>query len=488
LKKNLISLLFVLLASIIGQLLYGKLEPVNLIMLYLAAVLVSAYLLGRGPAILASVTSVITFDVLFVPPRFRLSVEDAQYFVTFIGLLCVGLLISELVSQLRNRTTAAVANERKAIALYRLSHDLSKGMNIETIRTIINQAVRSVLRTDCTLFLESEGYFTQTDPYAQDVDPDEAARRWSYQNVQCAGHGMELWPDAKMAYFPISTGIKILGVLGIHGNISGGIWSPEIRQWTETLANQTAIALERVFLSEETKKMEIVQEKERLQAALLNSLSHDLRTPLVAITGTLSHLVNKQTSSQSSIDREMIDNAKKEADRLNRLDMARAETGNFKVEPTPSDLNDLVGVALKEAESALEGRIVTVDLPTNIPEINIDFPLFLKAFSNLLDNAVKFSPSGSPIDIIAEDKGLLVTLGVADQGIGIPDEQRDKIFDKFYRTSQSSNVPGMGLGLSISRAIIAAHGGEITVHGRPGKGTIFRIGILTQPASKAIPS
>ena len=304
---------------------------------------------------------------------------------------------------------------------------------------------------------------------------------------------MELWPDAKMAYFPISTGIKILGVLGIHGNISGGIWSPEIRQWTETLANQTAIALERVFLSEETKKMEIVQEKERLQAALLNSLSHDLRTPLVAITGTLSHLVNKQTSSQSSIDREMIDNAKKEADRLNRLvtqwlDMARAETGNFKVEPTPSDLNDLVGVALKEAESALEGRIVTVDLPTNIPEINIDFPLFLKAFSNLLDNAVKFSPSGSPIDIIAEDKGLLVTLGVADQGIGIPDEQRDKIFDKFYRTSQSSNVPGMGLGLSISRAIIAAHGGEITVHGRPGKGTIFRIGILTQPASKAIPS
>ncbi len=484
-KKYLLSLLFVLSASIIGQLLYDKLEPANLIMLYLAAVLFSSFLLGRGPAILSSITGVITFDVLFVPPRFRLSVEDTQYFITFIGFLCVGLLISELVAQLRNRTISAVSNERKAIALYRLSHDLSKGMNIDVIHTIIKQAVRSVLRSDCTFFLESDGHFKQTDPYAQNVDPDEAAKRWSYQNGQCSGHGTPLWPDANMAYFPVSSGIKVQGVIGILGNNSTLIWTQENRQWTETLANQTAIALERVFLFEETKTIEIVREKERLQSVLLNSLSHDLRTPMVAITGTLSHLAHVHTSPLTVAEYEMIDNASKEAGRLNKLvtqwlDMARAESGGFKIERTSCDLKDLVGVALKEAESTIEGRVVTVDIPSDMPDINIDFPLFLKAFSNILDNAAKFSAPGSPISITASNNGDAVTLDVTDHGIGIPEEQRDRIFNKFYRTPQSSGIPGMGLGLSISRAIITAHEGEITVHDGKDKGTTFRINIPVQ--------
>ena len=458
-------------------------------MLYLAAVLFSAYLLGRGPAILASITSVVTFDVFFVAPRFRISVQNAQYFVTFAGLLCVGLLISELVSQLRNRTTAAVSNERKSLALYRLSQDLSKGMDIETIQIIINQAVRSVLRSECSLFLASEGCFQQADPYIQNIDPDEAARRWAFLNVQSAGQGMTLWPDAKMAYFPVSSGLKVLGAIGIQGNNLMCVWTQENRQWTETLANQTAIALERVFLFEETKKMEIVREKERMQATLLNSLSHDLRTPLVAITGTLSHLSNEPIPSQTPFEKEMIDNAKREADRLNLLvtqwlDMARAETGNFKVNTALSDLKDLIGVALKEAEAAFEGRGLNVNIPSDLPEISIDFPLFLKVVSNLLDNAVKFSPPASPIDITANNTETRVVLDIADRGMGIPDEYHDKIFDKFYRTPQSKAVPGMGLGLSICRAIVIAHGGEITVHNRPGGGSVFRIQFPSRPETE----
>ena len=449
-------------------------------MLYLAAVLFSAYLLGRGPAILASITGVVTFDVLFVPPRFRLSVQDAQYFITFLGLFCVGLLISELVSQLRNRSTAAMSNERKALALYRLSHDLSKGMDIETIQAIIRQAVRSVLRAECSLFLDAESCFGQTDPDAQNVDPDEAARRWTFLNARSAGQGMALWPDAKMAYFPVSSGFKVLGVIGIQANKPPGAWTQENRQWTETLANQTAIALERVFLFDETKEMEIIREKERLQDALLNSLSHDLRTPLVAITGTLSHLSNERISSQASFEKEMIDNAKREADRLNLLvtqwlDMARVETGNFRINQAFCDLKDLVGVALREAEATLEGRALNVNIPSDLPEISIDFSLFLKVISNLLSNAAKFSPPASPIDIAAGNTGSRVMLDIADRGAGVPDEYHDKIFDKFYRTPQSKEVPGMGLGLSICRAIVTAHGGGISVHQRPGGGAIFRI-------------
>lgn len=487
-RKNLLSLFIVLLASLVGQLLYGKLAPPNLIMLYLAAVLFSAFLLGRGPAVLASVAGVLAFDFLFVPPRFRLSVEDTQYFVTFAGLLCVGLLISGLVSQLRNRTTAAVSNERKAVALYRMSQELSKGMDVEAIQAILNQAVRSVLRAECALFLESDGRFRQADPYAESVTPDEAAMRWSFQNVRNAGRGTALWPDAKMAYFPVSSGIKALGVIGIQTGLPVVPWTQENRQWTETLANQTAVALERVVLFREAKELELIQEKERFQAILLNSLSHDLRTPLVAITGALSHLASQPGALRDPAGKEMVDNARHEADRLNRLvaqwiDMARAESGNFKTAPSPNDLKDLVGVALKSAEAALGSRVVNVVIPPDFPDIPIDFPLFLKAFSNLLDNAIKYSPPDEPIDITAVEDKTAITLEVADRGQGVPDQYRNRIFEKFFRTPRSTAIPGMGLGLSISRAIIAAHGGEITVHDRPDKGTVFRITLPLQKAA-----
>lgn len=480
LKKYSISLLFVLFASIFGQLLYERLAPTNLIMLYLAAVLLTAYWLGRGPAILASLMSVLTFDVLFVPPRFSLSVHNAQYFITFTGLLGVGLLISGLVSQLRLKTTAAQANERKALALYQLSNNLSKGSDSGAVRSILSQTVKSVLRAECRLFLDTDDNLKASDSPAQPVDPDTAAKRWTFLNVQSAGQGMPLWPDAKMAYFPVSSGLRVLGVIGIQGNALPVTWTPENRQWVETLANQTAVVLERVYLFEEAKALEIVREKERFQTTLLNSLSHDLRTPLVAITGALSHLAGEPASSQSLFTKEMVDNAKREADRLNLLvtqwiDMARAETGSFKINMTLCDLRDLAGVAFKDAAFLFENRTLNIHIPADFPEINVDFPLFLKVIYNLLDNAVKFSPPTAPIDVMASVTETHMVLDIADRGPGIPEEHRDKVFTKFYRVALSPKVSGMGLGLSICRAIVAAHSGEITVHPRPGGGSIFRI-------------
>jgi two-component system sensor histidine kinase KdpD len=215
---------------------------------------------------------------------------------------------------------------------------------------------------------------------------------------------------------------------------------------------------------------------------LLNSISHDLRTPLVSITGALSSLANDQVTLDESARRSLIETATEEADRLNRLvgnllDMTRLESGAMHVKRDACDLQDLVGSSLEEVGSRLGDRSITVDVPDDLPLVSMDFVLIQRVLVNVIDNGLKYSPSGSPIEIRVHMAGAFVEITVADRGVGVPPEDLTRIFDKFYRVQRPDNVNGTGLGLAIGKGIVDAHGGFISAENRLGGGTIITVAL-----------
>jgi two-component system sensor histidine kinase KdpD len=238
-------------------------------------------------------------------------------------------------------------------------------------------------------------------------------------------------------------------------------------------------AVERAHLLEQAREAELLRAKEKLHSALLNSISHDLRTPLATITGAVSSLRDAAAPLDDATRSELIDDIATEADRLNRLvgnllDMARVEAGALKVTAAPGDIAGVIGAALERRADALDGRLVTLDVPRDLPPVLMSEPLVAQVLVCLLDNALKYSPPDSPIDVAAAVAGPEVSVAVADRGVGFPAGDERRIFDKFYRVERPGRVGGTGLGLAIARGIVEALGGEIRAEQRAGGGSVFR--------------
>jgi len=300
---------------------------------------------------------------------------------------------------------------------------------------------------------------------------------WSYQHGEVAGYGTEAYARTDAVYLPLITSQRTVGVLVVKPNEADARMQPELRRMLEAFASLAAQAIERVNLVEATRQIELLQAAEKLQNALLNSISHDLRTPLVSITGALTTLEQNPDSLNPSTRNSLIVAAREEADRLNRLvgnllDMTRLEAGVLKLKCEPCDVQDLIGVAIGQMENQLEERSIQVNIPDSIPLIGTDFVLIVHAIGNIIDNALKYSPTDSPIEIKAEMIGSEVHILVLDRGIGIPESDLDRVFDKFYRVQRADKVTGTGLGLAICKGIIEAHGGRIWATNREGGGTI----------------
>ena len=267
---------------------------------------------------------------------------------------------------------------------------------------------------------------------------------------------------------------------------AGRLLSPEQRRLLEALANQAALAIERAQLAEAAQRAQLLAATERLQSALLNSISHELRTPLVSITGVLSSLEDDEAPLEPQIRRALIETAREEAERLNRLvsnllNMTRIEAGAVRIAWELEDVQDVIGSALEQLKSRIQGRQIRVDVPSDLPFIPMDFVLIVQVLVNVIDNALKYSPPERPIDIRAWLMEEEVAVQVADRGIGIPPEDLDRVFDKFYRVQRPDNVTGTGLGLSISKGLVEAHGGRIWAENRSGGGAAFT---LTLPAER----
>jgi two-component system sensor histidine kinase KdpD len=467
-------------------------EPTNLVMLYLMVVVISALRWGRGPAILASVVSVVAFDFVFVVPYLTFAVSDTQYLLTLVGFLIVGVLMSTLASRTQEQADLALRRQRETAELYDLSRDLTAAAGLDEILGILIRHIEQTFGRGAVVILPGDSpadrvRITAASPSVKLEDNDLAVADWVFRHGQPAGRHTDTLPAARLRYLPLKTARGIVGVLGIGGpEETGPDLNADQRRLLEAFASQASLAVERSLLEQAARSAQVLQATEKLQTALLNSISHDLRTPLVSITGALSSLKDDEAQLDPANRGSLIENALTEAERLNRLvgnllSMTRLEAGAIKVSQEPADVQDVVGAALSQVEKPLVDRPVRVAIPDELPPVPMDFVLIVQVLVNLLDNAVKYSPAGTPIEITARQTDSAVEIDVADRGIGIPAEDLERVFDKFYRVQRPENVGGTGLGLSICKGIVEAHGGVMRAQNRPGGGAIVRVTLPLPP-------
>ena len=478
----LLSLGIVILISCMGLLIHQHLEPVNLVMLYLLGVVISASLWGRGPAIMTSLVGVLVFDILFVPPRFNITVYDTQYILTFAGLFIVGIMISELASKLRQRAIEANTREEQTSVLYKLSRDLLGTLNLDDVLKIIQEHFEKIAPCDLEVLLQISNdlklwrngewaYEEQLDRLV-DLEINEGAFSGSPKSTHVS--------SGNFHRVFLKMGNRTMGVLYYRIKDSHEEVSSESIVLMEAMAHQSAIAIERIRLLEENRKMDLMREKEKLHTALLNSITHDLRTPLVSITGSLSSLMEDGDHMEQATARELIETAYEESIRLNTivgalLDMTRIEAGALSLNRHPSDIGDLISISLNQVRARLGNRPITLDIPPDLPDVSLDMPLMVKAIVYVLDNAIKYSASDAPIIISARKADAGVIVSIRDKGIGIPAAEMNQIFQKFFRGSKTQREPGVGLGLSICKGIVEAHKGIIRIESAVDQGTSVMI-------------
>ena len=483
LSRYLWSLLLVAGATGLGFLIGGRLEATNLVMVYLLIVVIAAVYLGRGPAILASILGVLTFDFFFVLPYFTFAVSDTQYVITFIALFLVGMVISQLTVRASEQAEAAQQRESETAELYDLSRDLAAAAELDVIlHILIKHCEQTFDREIVVLLPEGNRLVSRLASTGLELSDEETAvADWVYRRGEPAGRHTNTLPAAQLRYLPLKTAQGVVGVLGVGkpGTAERDL-TPAQRRLMEAFANQAAQAIERVKLAEEARQIKLLQAAEKLQNALLNSISHDLRTPLVSITGALTSLDEQSDSLDEENRKSLIVTAREEADRLNRLvgnllSMTRIESGAIKLHIEPGDIQDVIGTALEQLGQRVANRKVPVKIPLDFPLVPIDFTLMVQVLVNVLENAVKYSPEYCSIEVSAELVDGKARIKIADRGEGIPPEDLTRVFDKFYRVQRPESVSGTGLGLSISKGIVEAHGGQIYASRGDGGGTVITI-------------
>lgn len=477
------SLGLVLVPTVLGLLLTPGIisRSANLIMLYLLSVVIASVYLGLFPSVLTTVLSALVFDFLFIPPRFTAFNFAPEYAITFASLLVVSSLISSLVSRERALTRAAQRRADQVTRLYELSHSLARAVDMPAILETVVQHVRNTFDREVVIWLaEQDGLVFSASSSGHTLDASErTAAEWAFQQGRPAGAQTGTFSYAAFRYLPLQTSKEVVGVLGVRFGGSGDALHPEQERLLSTFVTKAATSIERGLLAEQASQAEILRATEKLQSALLNSISHDLRTPLASITGVLSSLRLEDDFIDADTRRELVETAYGEAERLNRLvgnllDMSRLESGMLKIALQPCDVQDVVGSALNSLGARLDSHPVDVNLPSDLPLVPMDYVLIAQVLINLLENAVKYSPEGQPIEVCAQVLNRnSVQIEISDHGPGIPPEEIDRIFEKFYRVKRFENVIGTGLGLSICKGVVEVHGGKIWAENRPEGGVRF---------------
>ncbi len=493
-RGYLLGVALVALATLLGLLMRDHVSPATTIMIYLLSVVVSAVYLGLGPSILVSILGVLAFDFFHIPPYLSFDVSDTQYFLVFVVLAATGIVVSYLTSRVRRQTELAHRRELETATLYALSRNLAATIGLEaTIHAIVTSA-KETFKRDAVIFLPDPQHKETLKSHSESPnltihENEVAAAIWSFQHQKTVGQGTDTLPSAQARFLPLKAGGGPVGVLALLESEAMGQLTMEQTRLLEAFADLAAVAIERTKLAEEARNAQVLEATERLQAALLNSISHDLHTPLVSIIGVLSSLQEEGMGLNDGARKNLVQVARDEAERLNHLianllDVSRIEAGAIRISRQPSDVQDLVGATLEQLGSRSAIRPIKIDIPAELPFVSVDSGLVVLALVNILDNALKYSPPDSPIDISARRVAQEVEIAVADRGVGIPREDLQRVFDKFYRVHHPDNVTGTGLGLSISKGIVEAHGGRIVAENRAGGGTVIR---LTLPVAETTP-
>jgi two-component system sensor histidine kinase KdpD len=462
------------LTALLSTPLLTVLELTNIVMLFLLVVVGVGLRYGRGPALVAAFLGVGLFDFFFVPPRFTFAVTDVKYLVTFAVMLLVALAVGQLTAVLKVQAEAATRREHRMRSLYEMSRDLSAALLPEQVAEIGARFLGAEFGAKSVLLVADDDEHLQTLPGGTaSVDPGVA--QWAFDRGEAAGQGTGTLPASRCLVLPLKAPMRVRGVLAIEPP-HARILAPEQRRLLDTCASLLAISLERIHYIDVAQKSTLQIESERLRNSLLSAISHDLRTPLAALVGLADTLALTQADAASAR-HEIADAIRQSALRMsalvnNLLDMARLEAGAVQLRRAWQPLEEVVGSALAACAASLQGRAVRVRLADDLPLLDLDAVLIERVLVNLLENAAKYTPAGSGVDIGARVAGDSVVVTIDDHGPGLPPGREEAIFGKFERGAKESATPGVGLGLAISRAIVHAHGGSIRGENRVDAGRV----------------
>jgi two-component system sensor histidine kinase KdpD len=440
---------------------------------------------GLWPSLLASLASALCYNFFFLPPIYTFTIADPHNIAAFALFTLVAVIVSHVAARARVQAVTAQARVRAVESLYSFSRKLAGAGTLDDVLWATAYQTALMLKVRVVLLLPSNGAITVKAGYPPEDtlgDADLAAAKWTWENDRAAGRGSDTLPGAKCLFLPIHTGRGAIGVVGIDSDKAGPLLTPDQRRLLDALMDQGALAIERVQLVEDMDRVERTAETERLRNALLTSISHDLKTPLASVLGSAGALRDLEDKLSDGEKVELLATIIDESERLNRfianlLDMTKLESGAVAPKLAPHDLSEIIGSTLQRTAKILRHHSVQLDLGTDVPMVSLDAVLFEQVLFNLLDNAAKYAAAGTTIFIRTWRERDSVSLQIADEGNGIPQDDLEHIFDKFYRVQKTDQVrPGTGLGLAISRGFVEAmHGTIIAANRSDRRGAIFTI-------------
>ncbi|MBI4999113.1 MAG: DUF4118 domain-containing protein [Rhodocyclales bacterium] len=463
-QRYLLALLGCAAVALAALPLASAIAATNIAMIFLLVVAVVAVRLGSGPAVLTSFAAVALFDYFFVPPRFSWSVESVQYLITLVVMLIVGLLIGRLAARLRERMHESVRREERSRALYEMARELSGVLVFEQVADVVGRFVREQVGGEAKLWLPP-------------LDSAPADVRGVYASGVAATSAVAL-------LLPLRAPMQTRGVLQIVAGNEAETSAGEQRPLLEAVASLAAIAVERIHYVEVAQEVTVRMESERLRAALLSAVSHDLRTPLTVLVGLADSLTLARpplAAAHQNAAAALRDQSLRLAGLVdNLLQMARLQAGRTTLRKEWQPLEEVVGASLQAMGSILNDRDIRVDLPADLPLLEFDAVLLERVFCNLLENAAKYALQGT-IEISARRLEGYVEVSVCDHGPGVPAGSEELVFGLFERGAPEGDGSGVGLGLAICRAIVEAHLGGIRVENRSGGGACF---LFTLPVGR----
>jgi two-component system sensor histidine kinase KdpD len=445
-------------------------NPTTVGFTFLLAILVVSALWGLRYAIFTAILATLAYNYFFLPPLFRFTIADPQNWIALFAFLCTAIIASQLSERARREALHSNQRRREVERLYAFSERLLVSENVfELVNAIPKYIVESFGVSGAAMFLDKKQEIYYFDTASKNAFPPEQLKAISGRGepVLDREHGF--------CFMPLRMGVRSVGSLGLSGcDLS--------RETLEAIGSLAATAIERASTVEKLTKTEAARESDRLRSVLLDSVTHEFRTPLTAIKASAETLLSNAELDQAQRN-DLLAVINEESDRLNRLigeaaEVAQLDSHQLQLRIEPHDMNEAVEAAVGQVRSALQNHVLETKFPKDVPTVRMDVERIAEVLVHLLDNAAKYSPAGTPIRITAEVRDSEVVTSVADHGPGIDEIEQEMIFEKFYRgRSQRMSIQGTGMGLAIARAIVELHGGKIGVTSQVGRGSVFHFSL-----------
>ena len=464
----------------------------NLLLVFLAAVLFSALRYGLLPSLYSIIVSFFVYSFFITKTHFQFNITHDEYLLTLTFFVLVASVTSRLASRIRNQIHMVQLNAKRTETLYEFNRKIAEARDLQSVLRAVIAHVTETLGGRASMLLPNEEDILKIAAGYPELDNvSSGAAQWAWTHGEAAGRSCNTLPASPWLFVPMKTDTSDIGVLGVHFAESDKIVSQDERRLLETLSHQAAVAIERTQLAESIDEAKIYTETERFRAALLSSISHDFRTPLASIMGSVTSLQSYGAMLDERVKNELLETIHEEADRLNRfiqnlMDITRFGAGTLEPVKDWVEVHDIFNPAVDRLVNTLRHRVVSINIASDMPLIFGDSVLLEQVIVNLIDNACKYSPDYSKIILNASTEGDKIVIECIDEGKGIPIDEREHIFEMFYRIqAEDKQAAGTGLGLTICKGIIESHGGTISAEegiGERGTRMIIRLPLVVPTA------